>query len=94
MPPPRHGARATPCGPGKDCNLCAKGFQNGSDAAQAAAQEAAANDGRSVYTARPAAAPTYRPEVPTLNVPVQVESQDGAVTIEGDSEGYTSATIE
>ncbi|MBQ3484089.1 MAG: hypothetical protein IJA77_01135 [Clostridia bacterium] len=72
----------------------AKGFQNGSDAAQAAAQEAAANDGRSFYTARPAAAPTYRPEVPTLNVPVQVESQDGAVTIEGDSEGYTSATIE
>ena len=29
-----------------------------------------------------------------MNVPVQVESQDGSVTVEGDSEGYTSATIE
>ncbi len=48
---------------------------------------------RSYYTAtRPA--PTYRPSAPTLNVPVQVESQDGNVTIHSDSEGYSSATIE
>ncbi len=48
---------------------------------------------RSYYTAaRPTA--TYRPSAPTLNVPVQVESQDGNVTIHSDSEGYSSATIE
>ncbi len=48
---------------------------------------------RSYYTAsRPAA--TYRPSAPTMNVPVQVESQDGSVTVESDSEGYSSATIE
>lgn len=31
---------------------------------------------------------------PTIQVPVQVESQEGKVTVEKDSEGYTSATIE
>ena len=32
--------------------------------------------------------------VPTINVPVQVEGQDGSVTVQGDSEGFTSATID
>lgn len=55
------------------------------------AEEAA--DDRSYYSAkRPE--PSYRPSYPTMNVPVQVESQDGNVTIEADDEGYTSATIE
>ena len=48
---------------------------------------------RSYYAAeRPAAA--RRPSVPTINVPVQVESQDGNVTIETDGDGYSSATVE
>ena len=48
---------------------------------------------RSYYAAnRPE--PTYRPSYPTMNIPVQVESQDGNVTIEADSEGYSSATVE
>ena len=48
---------------------------------------------RSYYAAdRPSA--TYRPSYPTMNVPVQVESQDGNVTIEADKDGYSSATIE
>ncbi len=58
-----------------------------------AAQSSSTDRDRSYYNAnRPE--PTYRPSCPTLNVPVQVESQDGNVTIESDSEGYASATIE
>lgn len=58
-----------------------------------AKQEDAPAEERSYYDAkRPE--PTYRPNYPTLNVPVQVESQDGSVTIESDSEGYSSATVE
>ena len=52
-----------------------------------------ADSKRSYYAAeRPAA--SHRPSAPTLNVPVQVESQDGNVTIETDGDGYTSATVE
>ena len=54
---------------------------------------ASAEEERSYYAAeRPSA--TYRPSYPTMNVPVQVESQDGNVTIEADKDGYSSATIE
>ncbi len=63
-----------------------RSFQTSNEKAESAAEN------RSYYTARPAA--TYRPSAPTLNVPVQVESQDGSVTIEKDSEGYSSATVE
>lgn len=50
-------------------------------------------EARSYYSAaRPE--PTYRPSYPTMNVPVQVESQDGNVTIESDKDGYSSATVE
>ena len=77
-----------------------RGFQNGvngeaqSTQQQSAAQPAA--DNRSYYTARPTATASaaYTSSCPTLNVPVQVESQDGSVTVEGDAEGFTSATIE
>lgn len=52
---------------------------------------------RSYYQSNPAAAtyqaPTGSP-VPTLQVPVQVESQDGSVRIEDDKDGYSNATIE
>ncbi len=36
----------------------------------------------------------YHPEVPTINVPVQVESRDGSVTVENEGNGYNSATIQ
>ena len=49
-------------------------------------------DEPSYYTQRPE--PVYRPSYPTMNVPVQVESQDGNVTIERDREGFSSATVE
>ena len=73
-----------------------KGFQDGyqDTAAKTAAKSGdKAEEARSYYAAsRPE--PTYRPSCPTMNVPVQVESQDGNVTIEADSEGYSSATVE
>ena len=54
---------------------------------------------RSYYTSNPAAVsqpPVYDPasQVPTIQVPVQVESQDGSVHLDADSDGYHSATIE
>lgn len=74
-------------------NDFSKGFQGSSAEKAAGKPEETTADERSYYSAaRPSA--TYRPNVPTLNVPVQVESQDGNVTIESDSEGYSSATIE
>ena len=72
-------------------NDFAKGFQSSGNATEKTAD--AQQEERSYYTAqRPE--PTYRPSYPTMNVPVQVESQDGNVTIESDSEGYSSATVE
>ncbi|MBQ8202361.1 MAG: DUF4342 domain-containing protein [Clostridia bacterium] len=79
----------------------ARGFQNSSSNSQADASAADASakaaemaeDVRSYYAAKPASA-TYRPSAPTLNVPVQVESQDGAVTMESDQDGFNSATVE
>ncbi|MBE5811201.1 MAG: hypothetical protein E7318_09750 [Clostridiales bacterium] len=50
-------------------------------------------DARSYYSS-PRPEPVYRPSCPTMNVPVQVESQDGNVTIESDKDGYSSATVE
>lgn len=54
---------------------------------------------RSYYASNPAAATAphaYHPasQVPTIQVPVQVESQDGNVQLDSDSDGYHSATIE
>lgn len=71
-----------------------RSFQNtgNNEKSTETASEPSAED-RSYYAAnRPE--PTYRPNYPTMNVPVQVESQDGNVTIESDSDGYTSATVE
>lgn len=56
------------------------------------ATEADTANPQSYYDARPRAA--QRPAAPTMNVPVQVESQDGSVTIESEKDGYSSATIE
>ena len=69
-----------------------KGFQSDSTEKDDTKPEAPVND-RSFYKgARPE--PFTPPRYPTMNVPVQVESQDGNVTIESDSEGYASATVE
>jgi len=70
-----------------------KGFQNGGESAKADSKADPAAEARSYYSAA-RNEPVYRPSYPTMNVPVQVESQDGNVTIESDSEGYSSATIE
>lgn len=67
-----------------------KGFQSSSTEKEES--KTAESDERSYYAKRPE--PVYRPSYPTMNVPVQVESQDGNVTIESDSEGYSSATVE
>ena len=71
-----------------------RSFQSGSASeAKAETTTEQTSEERSYYAAkRPE--PTYRPSYPTMNVPVQVESQDGNVTIESDSEGYSSATVE
>ena len=52
-----------------------------------------ADSERTYYSSARSEAP-YKPSYPTINVPVQVESQDGNVTIEADKDGYTSATVE
>ena len=71
-----------------------RSFQTASSTEKAETKaDASGADDRSYYAAnRPE--PTYRPSYPTMNVPVQVESQDGNVTIESDNEGYSSATVE
>jgi len=54
-------------------------------------------DDRSFYQSNPAATTyhtTYTGSAPTLQVPVQVESQDGSVRVEPDQDGYNNATIE
>ncbi len=71
-----------------------KGFQNTGEPKAESAEEAP----RSYYAAHAEQPvpprPTYRASAPTLNVPVQVESQDGKITLENDDEGYSSATVE
>ena len=65
-----------------------RSFQGSHEAAKSDAA-----DERSYYSAN-RQEPVYRPSYPTMNVPVQVESQDGNVTIEKDQDGYSSATVE
>lgn len=70
-----------------------RSFQSNNAEAKAESAEESTEEERSYYaSSRPSA--TYRPSYPTMNVPVQVESQDGNVTIESDNEGYSSATVE
>ena len=84
----------------------AKGFEDGFDReknepdtrkdAQQPAQEEK-KDSRSFYQSNPAATTyhtAYTGSAPTIQVPVQVESQDGSVSVEDDKDGYTNATIE
>ena len=82
-----------------------RGFQDGAESSKASgcshpyapsgSQQPTSNTTERSYYANPtASAASYRANVPTMTFPVQVEGQDGSVTVEGDSEGYTSATIE
>ena len=78
--------------------------QSAREAAPAAPEKApeapaAPQPERSYYTSNPAAVnqpPMYDPaaSVPTIQVPVQVESQDGSVHLDNEGDGYHSATIE
>ena len=84
-----------------------KGFEDGfnqekdesepkQDAQQKPSQEPKKDD-RSFYQSNPAATTyhtAYTGSAPTIQVPVQVESQDGNVSVEDDKDGYTNATIE
>jgi len=70
-----------------------RSFQTGNAADTEQSGEFKYGQKASYYDAeRPSA--TYRPSYPTMNVPVQVESQDGNVTIESDKDGFSSATVE
>lgn len=64
-----------------------KGFQDSTSNAKGEKQ--AENDfAHSYYTSKP-----VHHSCPTINVPVQVKSKDGRVTIEDDTDGFNSATI-
>lgn len=74
-------------------NEFARSFQdgmNGDKDATTAADKTAEQSTNSFYQDKPAA--EYH-TCPTINVPVQVDSQDGSVTIEDDTDGFHSATI-
>ena len=81
-------------------NDVARSFESATANQAAPAQEPAQTDAdRSYYASNPAAAtynPAYNPEakVPTIQVPLQVETQDGNVQLDSDQDGYHSATIE
>ena len=84
----------------------AKGFEDNKPspqadpAAQAAKEDlndAAKEVERSYYQANPAATSyhtAYTGSAPTIQVPVQVETQEGSVNVQDDAEGFTNATIE
>ena len=83
-------------------NDVARSFEGASSKPAEQAQKPAQNDSateRSYYASNPAAmssVPVYDPEakVPTIQVPMQVESQDGNVHLDSDQDGYHSATVE
>ncbi len=64
-----------------------KGFQDGAGTVKGE-KKAENAPARSYYTSKP-----VHHSCPTLNVPVQVKSKDGRVTIEDDTDGFNSATI-
>lgn len=80
----------------------ARGFESAfSDSAAnrtAEPKQQPAQPDRSYYASNPAATTTHQAydpadKVPTIQVPVQVESQDGSVQIDSDKDGYNSATV-
>ena len=71
-----------------------RGFQAGMNSKSESTEKKAevdSADERSYYAAN-ATKPEYH-SCPTINVPVQVPSQDGNVTVEDDTDGFNSATI-
>jgi len=87
----------------------AKGFEDGKPApaektadpevteAAEDIKNAAKDIERSFYQSNPAATTyhtAYTGSAPTIQVPVQVETQEGSVNVQDDSEGFTNATIE
>ena len=84
----------------------AKGFEDGAaetkfdETAQAAKEDlnnAAKDMERSYFQSNPAATSyhtAYTGSAPTIQVPVQVETQEGSVNVQDDAEGFTNATIE
>lgn len=65
--------------------------------AQQDLNKAAQDVERSYYQSNPAATTyhtAYTGSAPTIQVPVQVETQEGSVSVESDADGYTNATIE
>lgn len=89
-------------------NDFAKGFEDSKSDVDKAAEQAkndinkAADDiakttERSFYESNPAATTyhtAYTGSAPTIQVPVQVETQDGNVNVQEDTDGFTNATIE
>ena len=78
-------------------NDIAKGFEDGAKNAEPAKEEAPQEEARSYYQSNPAATTyhtAYTGSAPTIQVPVQVETQEGSVNVQDDSEGFTNATIE
>ena len=78
----------------------ARGFANSMDAKTEKKEETTETktESRSFYQSNPAAttahaAYTGTGDVPTIQVPVKVESHDGDVTIESEADGHSSATI-
>lgn len=62
-----------------------------------AAEDIAKGVDRSFYQSNPAATTyhtAYTGSAPTIQVPVQVETREGSVNVQDDSEGFTNATIE
>lgn len=62
-----------------------------------AAEDIAKGAERSFYQSNPAATTyhtAYTGSAPTIQVPVQVETQEGSVNVQEDSDGFTNATIE
>lgn len=60
-------------------------------------ENAAKDIERSFYQSNPAATTyhtAYTGSAPTIQVPVQVETQDGSVNVQEDTDGFTNATIE
>lgn len=79
-------------------NDFAKGFEDAVQGEEPAKEEEPKKEERSFYQANPAATTYHTPfktnSVPTIQVPVQVETQDGSVNIQEEADGFTNATIE
>lgn len=78
-------------------NIAQNSEKQDAENAKADLDQAAKDVERSYYQSNPAATTfrtAYTGSAPTIQVPVQVETQDGSVNVEQDSDGYTNATIE